>query len=62
MVQAATETLPTCRAVVVMPAGHAVQLEPETVAGAYLPAAQATQPAALAVPLPVMTPAKPGAQ
>ena len=62
MVHAATETLPVCRAVVVMPAGQAVQLEPETVAAEYLPAAQATQPVALVVPLPVMTPAKPGAQ
>ena len=62
MVQAATETLPVCSAVVVMPAGQVVQLEPETVPREYVPAAQATQPVALAVPLPVMTPAKPGAQ
>ena len=62
VVQAATETLPTCRAVVVIPVGQAVQLEPEAVAEEYVPAAQATQPVALAVPLPVMTPAKPGAQ
>lgn len=63
MVQAATETLPTCRAVVVMPTGQAVQLKLETeVTGAYVPAAQGTQPLALVVPPPVMTPAKPGAQ
>ena len=60
--QAEMDVLPVAEPAVKMPAGQAVQLEPETVAGAYVPAAQATQPAALAVPLPLMTPAKPGAQ
>jgi hypothetical protein len=45
-----------------MPAGQAVQLEPEAMAEEYVPAAQGTQPAAFTVPLPVITPAKPGAQ
>ena len=75
-VQAATEVLPAAPPVVVMPAGHSVQLaEPAEAnepaaqlehakepATAKEPAAQRRQPAANCVPGRETVPAKPGAQ